>query len=350
MRELRIAGTRIADDTPAYVVAELGTNHGGSVETAKQLIDAAAWAGADAVKLQKRDNRTLFTRAMYAAPYASEHAFGATYGEHREALELSWDSYRALSVYAHDLGLAFGATAFDMGSAAGLKAECPMDFYKIASGCLTDTALIEKCSRYGPVLISTGGGTMDDVQRACDAGLPNVAMLQCTATYPCPPSDMNLRVIAAFREALHMDCVVGLSDHQDGWSLAPAAYALGARIFEKHFTLDHNARGSDHRFSLEPEGFRAMVRALRATHEAMGDGVKRRLPSEDAALFKMEKSVVAARPIDAGVPIVVADLTVKSPGGGLPPYLLPEVLGRRLALRLGEDAPVPSLDAVLLWD
>lgn len=349
MRELRIAAQRIADDTDAFVIAEVGTNHGGSVETATRLIEAAAQAGADAVKLQKRDNATLFTRALYDAHYHSEHAFGATYGAHREALELSEREYVQLRDCAWDLGLAFGATAFDQPSAAFLDA-LDVDFIKIASGDLTNTPLIRHIVGFGrPAILSTGGGTGRDVDRAWrETRGWDAALLQCTAAYPCLPAEMNLRVIERYREE-YPDTVIGLSDHQDGISLAPVAYALGARIFEKHFTLSRSAKGSDHAFSLEPLDLRRLVLSLRETREALGDGVKRVCPSEEGPLYKMAKSVVAARDLPAGHVLTAGDLACKSPGGGLPPYAIPDLVHQRLSRAVAADEAI-TREAVQPWD
>ena len=147
---------------------------------------------------------------------------------------------------------------------------------------------------------------------------------------------MNLRVIETMR-CQFPDTVIGLSDHQDGIALAPVAYALGARIFEKHFTLDHNAKGSDHRFSLEPDGMKRMVRDLKRTREALGDGVKRPYESEQPGLYKMAKSIVAARDLPAGHVLTVEDLAFKSPAGGLPPYQAHDLIGTRLDHDVWED-------------
>lgn len=349
MRELTIAGHRIADDTPAFVVAELGTNHQGSIEVARKLITAAAECGVDAVKLQKRNNRTLFTQALFDAPYNSEHAFGPTYGQHREALEFGIDAYEELRRYADSLGLVFFATAFDIPSVDFLAA-LDMPAFKIASGDLQNTPLIRYAAQRGhPVIISTGGGCGQDMVRA-NAALRDCpgAFLHCTAAYPCEPGEMNLRVIEYMR-ALLPDRVIGLSNHHSGILMPPLAYALGARIFEQHFTINRTMKGSDHAFSLEPAGMRKLVRDLRRTYEALGDGVKRRYPSEDAPLYKMAKSLVAARNLPAGTVLEASDVAIKSPCGGLPPWRLPEVLGRRLTASLWEDEAV-SLQAVTEWD
>lgn len=351
-RELFIAGKRIADDTPAFVVAEIGHNHQGSVETCKELFRAAAACGVDAVKLQKRDNRVLFTDAFYNQPYNSEHAFGPTYGQHREALEFGWEQYVELKAYAESLGLVFFATAFDIPSADFL-ARLDVPAFKIASACLTDITLIRQVALYGvPVLISTGGGAMIDVERACDAygrclafrrDFLQLAILQCTATYPVQPNEMNLGVIEKYRERFPYT-VVGLSDHQDGIDMAPVAYALGARIFEKHFTLSHSWKGSDHAFSLEPEGMRRMVQSLRRVQVALGDGIKRVYESEKPGLYKMGKSLVAARAVPAGYTMTADDIAIKSPGGGLPPYKIDALIGKVTPRFFGKDE---SLEDVL---
>ena len=339
MREIVIAGRRIADDTPAFVVAEIGHNHQGSVATCKELIKAAAEAGADAVKLQKRSNRDLFTSEAYEAPYHSEHAFAPTYGEHREALELGWEEYCEVREYAEHLGLVFFATAFDIPSAQFLR-RLSVPCFKVASGDLTNIPLIQKIAAYGlPIILSTGGGTPEDVTRAAGAAGELAVLLQCTAAYPVSATEMNLRVIESYRQQFP-DTVVGLSDHYDGIMPAPVAFALGARIFEKHFTLDHNGRGSDHRFSLEPEGLRRMVRDLHRVREALGDGCKRPYESEAAGLQKMAKSLVAARDLPAGYRLTAEDIAYRSPGGGLPPYRDGELIGRILRHDLREHEAI----------
>lgn len=338
-RELRIGPALIDDAADCYVIAEIGHNHQGELERAKALFRAAKECGVDAVKLQKRDNRSLYTRALYDSPYESEQSFGPTYGAHREALELGRDAYRALQDYAQKLGLEMFATAFDLPSADFL-AELGMPAYKIASGDLTNTVLIRHVASLGkPVLISTGGGTLADVERAFATarGLnEQVCLLQCTASYPTEPQDMHLRVITTFRERFP-DTVIGLSDHQSGISLALVAYVLGARVVEKHFTINRSWKGTDHAFSLEPVGMRKLVRDVRRAREAMGDGVKRPLPCEAKPLYKMSKKLVAARPLPAGRVLAAGDVAIKSPGDGLPPYRLERVLGRRTLRALDTD-------------
>jgi N-acetylneuraminate synthase/sialic acid synthase len=196
------------------------------------------------------------------------------------------------------------------------------------------------------MIVSTGGATMDDVQRAYDTIMPlnrNLCLLQCTASYPADPEQMNLRVITTFRERFP-DIVVGLSDHQNGISLAMVAYTLGARVIEKHFTLNRAWKGTDHAFSLEPGGMRRLVRDLQRAGQALGDGIKRIYPSEDRPLVKMAKKIVAVRDLPAGHKIEVEDLAFKSPNDGLPPSELDRVLGMKTRRSLEEDENISFED------
>jgi N-acetylneuraminate synthase/sialic acid synthase len=338
-----VDGRRIADDAPAYVVAEIGHNHQGDVEKAKALIHAAKECGVDAVKLQKRDNRRLYTRALYEAPYDNEHSFGRTYGEHREALELSPAEWLELREFCREEGVTLFGTVFDEGSADFL-AELGAPAFKIASADLVNTPLLRHVAAFGkPIFLSTGGGTLEDVERAVETILPlnpQLCLLQCTASYPCAVEELNLRVIETYRERFP-GVVVGLSDHQSGIAMALVGFMLGARVIEKHFTLDHAWKGSDHAFSLMPEGMRRLVRDLRRVPLALGDGVKRPLPSEERPLAKMGKKLVAARDLPAGHVLGPGDLEAKSPAdGGLPPYELDRLLGRRLLRPLAFEESV----------
>src|SRR3954463_11884591 len=332
-RRLTIDGVEIHDGGECYVIAEIGHNHQGDVGIAKRLIDAAKECGVDAVKLQKRSNRALYTRDFYEQPYENELSFGRTYGEHREALELSADDYRELLRHAREVGVTLFATAFDFES-ADLLAELDVPAFKFASGDLRNTPLQRHVAAFGkPMLLSTGGGTMEDVERAVEAILPlneQLCVLQCTAAYPASVEDLNLNVITTLRERFP-SLVIGLSDHQNGIAMALVAYMLGARVIEKHFTLDHALKGRDHAFSLMPEGMRRLIRDLHRVPAALGDAEKRPLAIEADPLRKMGKKLVAARELELGHVLAVSDLAIKSPAdGGLPPYELDRLVGRRL--------------------
>jgi N-acetylneuraminate synthase/sialic acid synthase len=208
-----------------------------------------------------------------------------------------------------------------------------MPAYKIASGDLTNTPLLRYVGEIGkPVIFSTGGGTLDDVRRAYETIAEvneQVAVLQCTAGYPAAWDELDLRVIETYRD-LFPEAVVGFSSHDNGIAMSLAAYVLGARIVEKHFTLNRALKGTDHVFSLEPQGLRKLVRDLVRAHAALGDGTKNMYPSEVEPAKKMGKKLVAARDLPAGHVLAREDLLLKSPGDGLPPYELDRVVGRAL--------------------
>ncbi len=345
-REIEIDGVRIADDEPCYVIAEIGHNHQGRVDQCKELFRVAKLCGVNAVKLQKRDNRALFTRELYDKPYDSENAFGATYGAHREALEFGHDEHVELFAYARQIGITMFSTPFDIPSADFLAA-FDVPAYKIASGDLTNIPLIKHVAAFGkPILLSTGGATMDDVRRAHDAVRPlnrQVGILQCTAGYPPAWAELNLRVIETFREEFP-EAVVGLSSHDSGIAMSLVGYVLGARIIEKHFTLNRALKGTDHAFSLEHSGLEKLVRDLLRARAALGDGVKRRYASEEPPLYKMGKKIVAARDIPEGHVLAADDLTIKSPNDGLPPYEFDKLLGKVLRRRLRADENISFAD------
>ena len=290
MRELTIGNRTIDDSSDAWVIAELGHNHQGNLVTCKQMINAAAEAGAHAVKLQKRHNRGLYTEVAYDRPYTSEHSFGATYGEHRESLEFGADAYRKLDRHADEQGVAFFATPFDHQSADFLAEHTACPAFKIASSDLVNLPLLEYVAAFQrPVILSTGGGSAMDVDRAVNTIArrnARLAILQCTAEYPVRVEHLNLNVIATYRER-YQGCVIGLSSHYSGISDAVVAYVLGARIIEKHLTLDRTMKGSDHAFSLEPKGFREMTSYLRNTRLMLGSSDKTFLPEEQTMVDKM---------------------------------------------------------------
>ncbi len=336
---IRIGSHEIGDQTDCYVIAEIGHNHQGKLQTAREMFKAAKAAGAHAVKLQKRNNRGLYTKAAYDKPYDNENSYGATYGEHREFLEFELKEYTELQAYAADLDVDFFATAFDMESADFL-AKLNVPAYKIASGDVKSTPLLKHVASFGkPLIISTGGARLDEIKRAYDAVMPinpQLCLLQCTAGYPAAWEELDLRVITQYRQEFP-GAVVGFSGHDSGIAMAVAAFVLGARVVEKHFTLNRAMKGTDHAFSLEPAGMRKMVRDLERTRLALGDGVKKIHESERAPILKMGKSLVVAHDLPAGHVLTPADIVMKSPGGGIPPYELDQVIGLATTRALHAD-------------
>jgi|SRR3989344_1191838 len=338
-RELIIDGIAINDESDCYVVAEIGNNHQGDIKKARDLITIAKECGAHAVKLQTRDNKAIFTKEKYNSPYDNPNSFGATYGAHREFLELTLEETAELQTYAKQIGITFFSTPWDVNSAHALHA-LDVPLYKISSSDLTNIPLIKQVAHFGkPMIISTGGGTLEDVKRAYEAIIPinkQLAILQCTATYPCEYEDLNLRVIETYRREFP-DVVIGLSAHDSGIAMCPVAYLLGARIVEKHFTLNRTWKGTDQAASLEPTGLKKLVRDLRRTRIALGDGIKKSLPGEVSTIQKLGKKLVAARDIEAGCVLQASDIAIKSPADGIPPYRIDQLIGKKLLNSLKED-------------
>lgn len=341
-REIELNGKCVNDDSDMYVIAEVGHNHQGDLEQCKKLFRAAKECGANAVKLQKRDNKSLFTKAKYDSPYDNPNSYGATYGEHREFLEFGHEEYKALGELAKELDITFFSTPFDFKSADFLE-EFNTPMYKIASGDLLNIPLMKYVAKFGkPMIVSTGGGKLEDVRRAYDAIMPinpKLAILQCTSSYPARPDQLNFRVIETYRKEFP-DTVIGYSGHDNGIVLPIVSFMLGARIVEKHFTLDRSLKGTDHSFSLAPTGLKNMVRDLHRARESLGSGQKKIDKGEVEPLTKMGKKLVAAKFLPEGHVLSAEDIMIKSPGDGLPPYELDNVIGKKLSCSLELDGNI----------
>jgi sialic acid synthase len=345
-RNLTLGTRTINDSSDAYVIAEIGNNHLGDLKICEEMFRVAADAGVDAVKLQKRDNRSLFTKSLFESPYENRNSFGSSYGTHREFLEFSKVEYEILVKLANQLNIDFFATAFDFASADFLET-LEMPIYKIASGDLKNIPLIKYIATFNkPIIVSTGGAKIEDVQRVYDEIMPinqNLALLQCTAAYPARTEDLNLRVIESYRE-LFPDTVIGYSGHDNGIAMPIVAYMVGARVIEKHFTLDRTMKGTDQVFSLAPHAMKHMVRDLRRAKNALGDPVKRCLEVEEAPLIKMGKKLVAAKALPKGHLLNADDIAIKSPGDGLAPHQINDVIGRTLKTSLDPDDDIELID------
>ncbi|MEJ6981613.1 N-acetylneuraminate synthase family protein [Pedobacter sp. P351] len=329
----------VANPNNVFVIAEIGHNHQGKVEICKSMFLAAKEAGAHAVKLQKRNNKTLYTKSLYNEPYNSENSYASIYGEHREALEFNKEQYLELIDYAKQINIYFFATAFDFESLDFLI-NLGMPAFKIASGDLLNTPLQRRIAKLGkPVFLSTGGGTFNDIKRAVETIIEHnreLIVFHCTASYPADVEDMNLNVIPELKR-LFPDIIIGLSDHENGIDAASVGYMLGARVFEKHFTLNRAWKGTDQSFSLEPEGLRKLIRNLNRIPILLGSSDKQLLESEKRPLKKMAKSLVAKTNLKAGHALSEVDIAIKSPGGGLPPYELENIIGKVLKVDINED-------------
>jgi N-acetylneuraminate synthase/N,N'-diacetyllegionaminate synthase len=338
----------LGDGAPCVVIAEIGSNHDGSLERALALVDAAAAAGADAVKFQSFRAATLVAprRRVPGGGWRPVEGYPTL-----ERLEVPAEWHAPLRDRARDQGVLFLSTPFDEERAA-LLAALGVPAFKLASGDLTHVPLLRRVGGYGrPVLLSTGLATGDEIAAALDAlaagagttaRRPPVVLLHCVSLYPLRPGDANLRALPAL--AARFGCPVGWSDHSPGHTLAVGAVALGACVIEKHFTDDRRRSGPDHPFAMEPGEFRAMVDAIRTLESALGDGDKRPRRDEEPERLWARRSLHAAHALAPGATLAARDLKIVRPADGLPPDALGLVVGRRLRRALEPDEPLQAED------
>ncbi len=347
MQRFPIDGREIGPGAPTFIVAEAGINHQGDREMALELIRAADEAGADAIKFQKRSLDRILTRSGLAMPYEHANSFGRTYGEHKAALELSEDDWRALRDAAEDRGLFFFASVWDEES-ADFCADLGAPLFKIASADVTNLPLLLHVARKNrPVFVSTGMSDLDEIDNVVRvlraAGTPHV-LLQCTSTYPTRDADVNLRAMELLRS--RYGCPVGYSGHESGIEISLAAVALGACVIERHLTIDKTLKGGDHAASLEPDELARMVRGIRRIEAALGSPQKRCLPAERTVRRKLAKSLVTTTAITPGQRIEEWMLTTKGPGTGFSPDRIGEIVGRIASRSIPEDVVLTDDDLI----
>lgn len=322
------------------MIAEIGNNHDGSVHQAERLIDAAAEAGADAVKFQTHIAEAEMHPSTPTPPHFPEPRW-----EFTKRMELTEDDHRRLKAYAEERGLLFFSSPFSV-EAVELLERVGNPLYKIASGEVTNPPLLEAVAATGkPALLSTGMSGLEDVERALEIlqrGGGEILVMQCTSSYPAPPEKVNLRAMTAMGERFGL--AYGLSDHTPDIHTSIAAVALGAAAIEKHFTLSKRLYGPDHHASLVPEELARLVDGIRQVEAALGSGEKERDPGLDPARATFEKSVVTRVPIPAGSEISLEMLTTKRPGSGIPATRLAEVVGRTAARDIEENSLVEAGD------
>jgi N-acetylneuraminate synthase len=286
MRSVTIGRHRIGADEPVLIVAEIGINHNGSLDLARQLIAAAKSAGCHAVKFQKRTVDRVYTAGELAEP--RESPFGKTAGDLRRGLEFGWHEYTEIDRECREAGLLWFASCWDEASVA-FMAQFDPPCYKIASPCLTDHALLRAHRGTGrPILLSTGMSTLEEIDAAVDVlSRDGLVLMHCTSTYPSTPDELNLRMIPELAQRYGVP--VGYSGHEVGLATTVSAVALGACVIERHLTLDRSMWGSDQSASVEPQGFARLARDIKAVERALGDGVKRVYDSEVPNLRKLRR-------------------------------------------------------------
>ena len=322
-----------------YIIAEAGVNHNGSFDFARKMIDAARDAGVDCIKFQTFKSSNLVSHSAKKAEYQIKTTGDTSQEEMLKKLELSYDKFLSLKNYCDQTGIRFLSTPFDFESIDFLNT-IDIPFWKIPSGEITNYPYLLAIAKTGkPVVMSTGMCRMDEIGAAIrvlkENGTKVIKLLHCNTEYPTPFEDVNLRAMQTMRDAFGLE--VGYSDHTPGIEVPIAAVALGATIIEKHFTLDRNMDGPDHKASLEPDELAAMVRAIRNVEQAMGSGIKEPSKSEKKNIEIARKSIVAAKNIQKGEILTEENLTAKRPGSGISPMRWSEVVGTKAIRDFEED-------------
>lgn len=322
-----------------YIIAEAGVNHNGSFETACKLVDAAKTAGADCIKFQTFKADKLVSHNAPKAEYQKNTTGESSQRDMLKKLELSFDEFVMLRQYCDKVGISFISTPFDFDSLEFLNS-LDMPFWKIPSGEITNLPYLIAIAKTGkPVVMSTGMCEISEVADAVnllkDNGIKEIKLLHCNTEYPTPFEDVNLNAMLTLQKAF--DVEVGYSDHTKGIEIPIAAVAMGANIIEKHFTLDRNMEGPDHKASLEPHELAAMVSAIRNVEQALGDGEKKPSPSEKKNKGIARKSIVAKKNISKDEVYSEDNITVKRPGSGISPMRWYEVIGKAAPRNFEED-------------
>ena len=328
-----------------YIIAEAGVNHNGQLDLALKLCDAAKEAGVDCVKFQTWQTEKIVTRKAEKATYQSENTNDAEESQFDmlKKLELSYEDFRLVQEHCNKIGIDFLSTPDEEYSLAFLMNELHLPLIKIGSGEVTNIPYLRQMASYHkPIILSTGMATLAQVAMAYDtliaAGAPSVSLLHCTTNYPCPKNEVNLRAMQTMKEAFK--CTVGYSDHTMGTEIPIAAVTMGAEIIEKHFTLDRNMDGPDHKASLEPHELKYMVDCIRNIEVALGDGIKRPNPSEVEISKVVLKSIVAKVPINKGETLTANNMTIKRAGSGIPAAHWDMIVGTKALRDYDIDEPI----------
>lgn len=326
-----------------YIIAEAGVNHNGRLDLALQLCDAAKEAGVDAIKFQTWKTELIISKNTEMADYQKKN-LGNDDSQYDmlKKLELSYDNFRLIKDYCDNIGIQFLSTA-DETESLDFLCELGMPLIKLGSGEITNIPYLRYCAKKNmPLIISTGMCNLSDVATAFDvlteAGAKDITLLHCTTNYPCPKNEVNLRAMQTMKEAFK--CKVGYSDHTMGTEIPIAAVAMGAEIIEKHFTLDRNMEGPDHKASLEPQELKYMVDCIRNIEVALGDGIKKPNASEIEISKVVLKSIIAKSPIKKGDTLTPDNLTIKRAGSGIPATHWDLLVGTKALRDFDIDEPI----------
>ena len=349
MQTIKVGSKIISKDSPVFIIAEAGVNHNGRLDLALKLIDAAAEAGADAVKFQTFKAEQVTTTQGKIAEYQKRN-LGKTASQIAmiRQLEINENWYPQLIKCCKERGIIFMSTPHGHLASADFLKKFDMAVYKIASGDLTNRPLLEHIARFGkPMIISTGMANLKEVRGAIGwikkASNNKIIILHCTTNYPCPPHEVNLAAMQTVKRAFP-DTLIGYSDHTEGHQVSVMAVALGACVIEKHLTLDKNLPGPDHQASSDPQEFKATVKAIRVIATIMGSPIKKPNKSEARIMKIARKSVVTVAPVKKGEKFTMTNLTIKRPGDGIPPKYFKNILGKRAKRNIPNDILINKKD------
>ncbi len=327
-------------DKQVFIIAEAGVNHNGSFELAKQLVDKAVWAGADCIKFQTFNSKNLVSKTAQKAEYQKKTTDSTeSQLDMLKKLELSYEQFRELRDYCNQKGIMFLSTPFDLESTDFL-ARLKIKIWKIPSGEITNYPFLRAIGkRKESVLMSTGMCTIEEVHDAVkvlnDFGTTDITLLHCTTEYPAPYDSVNLKAMLTLQK--EFGCNIGYSDHTNGIEIPVAAVAMGACVIEKHFTLDKNMEGPDHKASLEPDELKQMVESIRNVEKSLGNGIKEPLEVELKNIAIARKSIIAKTNIKKGEIFTERNITAKRPGNGISPMKWNEVIGKGACKDFSED-------------
>lgn len=343
-QRIKVGANRwIGEMEAPYVIAEIGINHNGDIEIAKQMIEEASKTGVDAVKMQKRTVDEMYTKEFLDVPYQKSYSFGKTYGDHKRFLEFSNEQYLELQKFAHSKGVEFLVSGFDFTGFEFIDKVLKVPVHKLASPYITDYPLLKQVAQYGkPIFLSTGMHTLDEIKSAVEfikQYNDKIMVFHAVTMYPVPNELVNLRMIQTLKREL--GTLVGYSSHDKGVAIPAASIALGACVIEKHFTLDRTMIGPDHVASAESRGIELIVKYSKAVHDSLGSNEKGSInETERAARIKYGVSVTSKREIKKGTIISEEDIMVKSPGGGISPVNYWGLIGKSAQIDIEADKTI----------
>jgi len=342
-KEIKIGEKRIGVDNPCFVIAEAGVNHNGDLKKALELVSIANKAGADAVKFQLFNVDEQVSKYAENAPYQRKGSGKKAMAKMAMSYDFPWEKHKHITEHCNKIGIMYMSSCFDPLAVDFLISKLGGSCIKVGSGELTNYPLLRCMSRTGkPILLSTGMSTLDDVRGAVaqiqSNGTSPLVLMHCVSNYPAPKEEINLRAMKTLETEFNLP--VGYSDHTEGNYAAIIAVALGAKVIEKHFTIDKSLPGPDHAMSLDPKELEDFVKAIRETEKILGDGIKRPTEAEKEMQIYARRSVVSSKPIQTGEKLDDNNITLKRPATGIDPRSMDKIIGKTAIVDIPADKPI----------